>query len=158
MTLFPRSGWRRRHWLAATLAWPLAACSRAMTADAAAFTLPGAQPFDERGPWDVVIASAAAGLGQALGRGHGPLEIRRWALPADAALAALQAQVQQALGADWEPLVSVPQTTSGAQLRAWRHQGMGRQPVLSLAWLDEPVAAAGGARRIVVTVATTRGG
>jgi hypothetical protein len=162
MSLVSRAGGPRRRWLAAMAAcaaWPLAACSRSMAPEPAP-ALPGAQPFDERGPWDVAIASAAAGLGNALGRDAGPLELRRWALPAATTLAALQAQLQQALGTDWEALAGLPQRTAGAQLRGWRHRGLGRQPVFSLAWLDEPVAvrSAEPPLRIVVTASASSGG
>ena len=115
----------------------------------------GAAPLEARGSWDVAVADAVAGLAQALGRAHGPLDFQRWALPADATLAQAEASVRERLGAGWTRL-ALPAHGVGAQYLGWEHADA-PSAVYALAWLEPAVRVDDGpARRLAVTAVTRR--
>jgi hypothetical protein len=131
--------WRRRAWLGVLVAAAVAARARAAEPDLDSLAPDGARPLAERGPWDNALADALQGLSDALARDHGPLDFHRWRLSSSLELAAAQAQVHAALGADWEPVAGLPRRAGDAQMRGWQRRGFFfRRPVFAFAWLDTP--------------------
>jgi len=114
----------------------------------------GAAPLEARGSWDITVADAVAGLAQALGRAHGPLDFQRWTLPADATLAQAEASVRERLGNGWTRL-ALPAHGVGAQYLGWEHADTPRA-VYALAWLEPPVRVDDGPARRLAVSATTR--
>ena len=145
--------WSRRSWIGAVLLIPLVDLARAMPSDLTRIAPQGAAPLTERGPWDLAVDEAIAGVSGVLAREHGPLQFERWQLPAMVDLASAQAQVAAALGKEWAPLEGLPEHVSGARLHAWQRPVLvGRAPGFALALLDAPIRLASGAEvRIAIT-------
>jgi hypothetical protein len=139
--------WSRRAWIGAVVLVPLADVACAMPTDLSRVAPEGAAPLTERGPWDLAVNEAIAGVSGVLARAHGPLQFERWQLPAMMDLASAQAQVATELGKEWARLEGLPEHVSGARLCAWQRPVLvGRAPSFALALLDAPIRLASGAQ------------
>jgi len=149
--------WSRRAWIGAVALVPLVDVACAMPTDLSRIAPQGAAPLTERGPWDLAVDEAIAGVSGVLAREHGPLQFERWQLPAMADLASAQAQVATALGKEWTRLEGLPEHVSGARLLAWQRPVIvGRAPGFALALLDAPIRLASGAEVHIAITALPR--
>ena len=156
----PRSSgrrWSRRAWIGAFALVPIVDVGRAMPTDLSRIAPQGAAPLTERGPWDLAVNEAIAGVSGVLARAHGPLQFERWQLPAMVELASAQAQVATALGKEWVRLEGLPEHVSGARLLAWQRPVLvGRAPGFALALLDVPIRLASGTEVHIAITALPR--